>query len=409
MNVPKPTLGRALAEAADKADELAKFRNEFVFGEENVIYLDGNSLGRLTKKGRAQILKTADQEWGSGLIRSWGESWLSLPRTVGDKIAKLIGAKESEVLVSDSTSVNLFKLATAALKLRSRKVILTVADNFPSDLYILKGVGDLQIMPNIEALLDNLNEETAIVSLAHTCYKTGRIHDMRLITEAAHKAGAFVIWDISHSVGVIPLQLDNCFVDMAVGCTYKYLNGGPGSPAFLFVREEMIAHMENPIQGWFSHADPFQFKQEFEAAAGIERFLTGTPPILSMAALEPALDLILEAGIDRLRKKSFLLTEYVIALAHERLTKYGVEVVSPAEAGQRGSHVSFMHADAWQLSQALIEHGVVPDFREPNILRIGLAPIYTSFVEVYDAITMLENILANKLHSNYSVARSGVS
>lgn len=409
MSTPKPSLGRALAEAADKADELAKFRNEFVFGEENIIYLDGNSLGRLTKKGQQKLLRSIDEEWGTGLIRGWGHDWLLLGRRLGDKIAQIIGAKANEVLVSDSTSINLFKLITAAMKVHNRKVILTLADNFPSDLYILENAGELRIMKTVEQLLENLNEDTGVVSLTHTCYKTGQVFDMRLITEAAHKVGALVIWDLSHSAGVMPLQLDKHFVDMAVGCTYKYLNGGPGSPAFIFVREELLPHLENPIRGWFGHTDPFSFNPEYKPAETIEKFLTGTPPVLSMAALEPALDMILEAGLDRLRKKSFLLTEYVIALVQERLVKYGVEIASPAEGGKRGSHVALTHPEAWKLTQALIKHGVIPDFREPNILRIGLAPIYTSFVEVFDAITMLETILAENLHAKFLATRQSVS
>lgn len=409
MNEPKPNLGRSLAEAADRADELAKFRNEFVFGEENVIYLDGNSLGRLPKKGQERLTRTVQDEWGSRLVRGWVNGWLLEPRRAADKIARLIGAKEREVLVCDSTSVNLFKLATAALRVKNRKVILSLAGNFPSDLYVLGGVGELRTFGTVEELLHALTDEVGVVSLSHTCYKTGQVHDMGLITEEAQRVGAFVLWDLSHSVGVIPLQMNKYNVDMAVGCTYKYLNGGPGAPAFLYIREQLLPHLRNPIRGWFGHADPFGFQPEFKPAETIEKFMTGTPPVLSMAALEPALDVILEAGVDRIRKKSFLLTEYLIALVNERLTKYGVSVASPIESRKRGAHVALAHPDAWKLTQAMIAHGVIPDFREPDILRMGLAPIYTSFVEVYDAISMLENILANNLHVKYESSRAGVS
>ncbi len=398
-----------MAEAADKADELARFRNEFVFGEEHVIYLDGNSLGRLTKKGQLRLARAVEEEWGSRLVRGWVNGWLMEPRRSGDKIAQLIGAKKSEVVVCDSTSVNLFKLASAALRVKNRKVILSLAGNFPSDLYVLSGVGELRTFGTVEELLHALTEDTGLVSLSHTCYKTGQVHDMRLISEAAQKVGAFVLWDLSHSVGVMPLQMNKHNVDMAVGCTYKYLNGGPGAPAFLYVREELLPHLRNPIRGWFGHADPFGFQPEYKPSETIEKFMTGTPPVLSMAALEPALDIILEAGVDRIRKKSFLLTEYLIALVEERLAKYGVKVASPLESRKRGAHVALTHPDARKLSQALIAHGVIPDFREPDILRLGMAPIYTSFVEVYDAISMLENILANNLYAKYESSRVGIS
>ena len=409
MNVPKSTLGRALAEAADNADELAKFRNDFVFGEEHVIYLDGNSLGRLTRKGQERLNRCIGEEWGTSLVRGWVKGWLLEPRRAADKISRLIGAKESEVLVCDSTSVNLYKLAMAAMRVKGRKTIFSLSGNFPSDLYVLDGVGELRTFETVAELLHELNTDVGVVSLSHTCFKTGQVLDMRLINEEAQKVGAFVIWDLSHSVGVMPLHLNKYNADMAVGCTYKYLNGGPGAPAFLYVREELLPHMRNPIRGWFGHDDPFGFHPEFKPAESIEKFMTGTPPVLSMAALEHALDVILEAGVDRIRKKSFLLTEYVIALVNERLTKYGVTVASPLESRKRGSQVSLAHPEAWQLTQALIAHGVIPDFREPDILRIGLAPIYTSFVEVYDAITMLENILANNSHAKYVSARTGIS
>ena len=409
MSKPQSSIGRRLAEAADKADDLTRFRKEFVFGEEGVIYLNGNSLGRLSKRSQKALSKAIDEEWGTGLVRSWGTGWLSLPGNLGTKIAALIGAQPDEVLVADSTSINLFKLASAALKLRERKVIWTDSQNFPSDLYVLSGLAEVRVAQNISELLANIGDDTALVALTHTNYLSGEVHEMGAITEAVHKAGAFMLWDLSHSVGVMPLHLNTYHVDFAVGCTYKYLNGGPGAPAFLFVRQQLMTHLENPIRGWFGHEHPFRFSPEYEPASGISRFLTGTPPVLSMAALEPALDLIAEAGLEKLRKKAFLLTEYLITLLIERVAKYDVTILSPRDGQKRGAHVAVSHSAAWKIAQALKDQGVIPDFREPDILRFGLAPIYTSFLDVYDAVVCLETILAGGMQNNYSDNRVGVT
>ena len=400
---------REEARSLDRGDPLARFRGEFVFDGESPLYLDGNSLGRLPKRTAPAVERTVRAEWGSRLVRGWNEGWVDAPRRVGDKLARVLGASPGEVAVSDSTSVNLFKLAVAALRARpGRKTIVTDALNFPSDLYVLGGAADLlgggirvAVVPSRDGIAIDasdlesaITEDTALVSLSHVAYRSGFLHDMAAVTALAHAAGALVLWDVSHSVGVVPIDLEASGADLAVGCTYKYLNGGPGSPAFLFVRRSLQQALENPIRGWFSRHEPFSFHESYEPARDLSRFLVGTPPILSLAAAEAGVDLALEAGIDRAREKSVAQGEFLVRLWEALLEPRGVTLRSPREAAQRGSHVSFGHPEGLAIDRALIEEmEVIPDFRPPDVIRFGFAPLYTRFEDLYEAADRFRRVL----------------
>jgi len=405
------TSGYDEAVSLDGSDPLAGFRDRFVVGDPDLIYLDGNSLGRLPKTAPAIIDEVTHHHWGERLIRSWNEGWWELQLRLGDQIANLIGAADGEVIVSDSTSVNLYKLALAALDARpDRSVIVTDDLNFPTDLYILEGIAHrtgltLRVVESdgisgpIEQLADVIDSDTALMSLSHTVFKSGYTYDIAAMTEVAHKAGALVLWDCSHSVGVVPIDLGGASVDLAVGCTYKYLNGGPGSPAWLYVRSDLQDQLDNPITAWWGHADPFAFGLHFEAVSGIRRFHTGTMPILSLAAIEAGVGDVLDAGIDQIRAKSTLLSEYLIGQVEEHLVPLGFGLSTPRDVALRGSHVSVSHPDAWPITRALIEKAqVVPDYRTPDNLRFGLAPLYNSFVEVHTAVQRLRLIVETESH-----------
>jgi kynureninase len=420
--------GKALLEEArsrDRADPLARFRDEFVFDEEGPLYLDGNSLGRLPKRTAAAVEKTIRAGWGSRLVRGWNEGWVDAPRRVGDKLARILGARPGEVIVSDATSVNLFKLAVAALRARpGRKTIVTDALNFPSDLYVLGGAADLLgegrhvvVVPARDGItidtsdLDSaITEDTALVSLSHVAYRSGFLHDMAAVTAVAHAAGALVLWDVSHSAGVVPIDLEGSGADLAVGCTYKYLNGGPGSPAFLFVRRALQRALENPIRGWFSRHEPFSFRESYEPARDLSRFLVGTPPILSLAAAEAGVDLALEAGISPAREKSVAQGELLVRLWEALLEPRGVTLRSPREAARRGSHVSFGHPEGLAIDRALIEEmKVIPDFRPPDVIRFGFAPLYTRFEDLYEAADRFRDVLDGERFRRYAGAGPAVT
>ena len=413
------------AQSLDSSDPLAPYRDEFVIEEPALIYLDGNSLGRLPKRTRQRLREVVEHEWGERLIRGWREGWFEAPRRVGAKLARLIGAQADEVVVADSTSVNFFKLVVAALGARpGRRAVVSDELNFPSDLYLLQGAlrlagpdyrldlarsADGLTIPT-EAVTAALGADTALVALTHTAFKSGYVYDMAAVTEAAHAAGALMLWDLSHSVGALPVDLNGAGVDLAVGCTYKYLNGGPGAPAFLFVRRELQAQLVNPIWGWFGQQGQFDFKLNYEPAAGIGRFMVGTPPLLSLLAVEPAVDLMLEAGIERLRAKSVAQTEYLIALWEELLQPLGVRLNSPRDAAVRGSHVSLGHPEALRIDRALIEEmHVIPDFRYPDNLRLGIAPLYTSFQDIYEGLTRMRTVLVEKRYEKYPLERPEVT
>lgn len=410
----------AYALAMDEQDELAHFRARFVIDDPDLIYLDGNSLGRLPLASAERLAQIVQHEWGNRLIRSWNEGWIELPQRVGAKIGRITGAQPHELIIADSTSVNLFKLVTAALRLQQtdqpdKTVVITDNLNFPSDIYILQGVLDLlggftlQIVPvdplvgATEAIVAAIDERTALVALSHTAFKSGYVYDMAQITAAAHAAGSLALWDLSHSVGAVPVDLNGDSADFAVGCTYKYVNGGPGAPAFLYVREALHERVRNPISGWFGQNDMFAFGLDYAPAQGIGRFLTGTPPLLSLAAIEPGIDLLLEAGMTKVRAKSVRQTEFLIALWHDLLAPLDFTLNSPIDAALRGSHVSLGHAEALRIDLALIEAlNVLPDFRAPDNLRLGIAPLYTSFGNIYQAVLRMKRVVDERLYERFS-------
>lgn len=384
------------AKALDAADALAVYRERF-FVPEGVIYLDGNSLGCLPKATPARIAEVVEREWGRDLITSWNKAdWIAMPQRIGGKIAPLIGAKPHEVVAADSTSVNLFKLIAAALDMRpGRTAVLSEPGNFPTDLYMIEGLerqglAERRLVPR-EALEDALGEDVALLLLTHAHYKTGALFDMAALTRAAHEAGALVLWDLSHSGGALPVDLNACGADFAVGCGYKYLNGGPGAPAYAFVAERHHPALAQPLSGWMGHAAPFAFSDDYTPAPGIDRLLCGTPPVIQMAALEVGVDLIAEIGVERLWAKSRALSEvFRLCLAEHGVT---LDLVSPEDPMQRGSQLSFRHAEAYAICQALIARGVIGDFRDPDILRFGFAPAYLRFEDIARAACHLAEVL----------------
>lgn len=418
------TTDLAYAQQLDTEDPLAHFRDAFVIDDPDLIYLDGNSLGRLLKKNSRYAQDLIERQWGKRLIRGWNEGWIELQAQIGGKIGQLIGANADEVIVADSTSINLFKLALAAVQFNNgRSKIVTDDLNFPSDLYILQAVARLagrplqvQIIPSdgihgpVEALAQAIDDDTALVALSHTVFKSSYTYDMSAITQLAHQAGSLMLWDMSHSAGSVPADLHAANVPLAVGCTYKYLNGGPGSPAFLYVQREWQAKLGNPITGWMGHESMFDFALDYHRDAGLRHFLTGTPPILSTALIEPGVDLLLEAGMDRLRAKSMQQTSYLINLWQAWLEPLGFSLKSPDDAVQRGSHVSLGHPDGWRISQALIKDmHVIPDFRKPDNIRLGIAPIYTRFADIHEAMRRLRLVMDDKLFERYSLAENVVT
>ena len=384
------------ARCLDAGDPLKEFRERFDVPE-GVIYLDGNSLGCLPKATPERLEQVVREEWGRDLIRSWNSAgWIDLSSKIGTKIAPLIGARADEVIACDSTSINLFKLISAALAMRpGRKVVLSEPGNFPTDLYMIEGLerqglAERRLAPR-EALADAPDGDVALLLLTHTHYKTGELFDMAALTHAAHEAGALVLWDLSHSGGALPVDLNGCEADFAVGCGYKYFNGGPGAPAYAFVAERHLKAARQPLTGWMGHAAPFAFSDDYEAALGVEKLLCGTPPILGLAALEVGVDLVAEIGVDRLYEKSQALSEFFRQCLSER----GVvlDLVSPTDPDARGSQLSFRHEEAYAICQALIARGVIGDFRDPDILRFGFAPAYLRFEDMAEAARHLAEVL----------------
>jgi kynureninase len=396
---------RAYAGELDAGDPLAGFRDRFVRDGESLIYLDGNSLGMLPLATAERIGQVVRQEWGGGLIRSW-EHWIGLPLRTGDLLGRgLLGAGPGQVAVCDSTTVNLYKLARAALDARpGRTVILTDDDNFPTDRYVLAGVAaergaqlklmqtDLDAGLSVDAVRAAVTASTALVCLSHVAYRSGALADMALITQIAHERGALVLWDLCHSAGAVPVDLDGCGADLAVGCTYKYLNAGPGAPAFLYVRRELAERLRQPVHGWFGQRNQFAMGPSYDPAPGIGQFLTGTPDIIGTAAVGEGVRLLAEAGIGRLRRKGQRLTGYLIALADAWLAPLGFTLASPRDPDRRGSHVCLHHPDAAAITRALIEVGVVGDYRTPDRLRLGPAPITTSFTDVWHAMDRIRKL-----------------
>ncbi len=391
----------AAVEAMDAADPLRFMRDRFVLPE-GVVYLDGNSLGAASPAAYAELEKAAREEWGQDLIRSWNKAgWFDMPVALGDRIGRLIGAAAGQTVVTDTTSINVFKAVHAAMGLRpGRNVIVAEGGSFPTDLYMAEGVASTRPgavlrlegvhAPEIEELID---DSVAVVLVNHVNYKSGELRDMAALTKRAHDVGALVVWDLCHTAGALPVELDRSNADFAVGCTYKYINGGPGAPAFIYVAERHLGTATQPLSGWWGHARPFAFEQSYDGDAGIRRFQCGTQGILSMRALKGALDVWDDVDMAALRKKSIALTDLFIQLVEAKCAGYGLVLESPREGTRRGSQVSFAHENAYAIMQALIERGVIGDFRAPATLRFGFTPLYIGFKDVWKAVELLEDIL----------------
>ena len=399
--------------ALDARDPLAALRAQFALPE-GVIYLDGNSLGVLPAAAAARVQQAVQDEWGHGLIRSWNSAgWVDLPQRIGEKIGRLIGAGPGQTLAGDSTSVNLYKVLSSAIEIvksggeSQRRVIVSERSNFPTDLYIAQSLAaqhgfTLELVEPHE-IAAQFDTRLAILMLTHVNYRTGRMHDMTALTRAAHACGALAVWDLAHSAGAVPVDLNGADADFAVGCGYKYLNGGPGAPAFLWVHPRNLQRMERdglwqPLTGWFGHVAPFEFAPDYRPASGITRFACGTPPVLSLTALDAGVDTVLAAeplgGMAALRRKSLALTSLFITLVEERCGGHGLSIVTPRTEGERGSQVNLSRAEgAYAIVQALIARGVIGDFRAPDNLRFGFTPLYTRYVDVWDAVEHLRQVL----------------
>lgn len=388
----------------DQRDDLALFRDEFYLAE-GMIYLDGNSLGAMPLSAKDRALDVMTREWGQDLITSWNKNnWFQLTEKIGDKIASLIGAGRGEVVACDATGINLYKLLSMALDLRlDRKVIVMEGSNFPTDNYTAQGLikqldsGHEIRFAEKDDILAAITEDVAVVSLTQVHYKTGHLLDMKAITDKAHEVGALVIWDLCHSAGALPVDLNSCEVDFALGCGYKYLNGGPGAPAFLFVAKRHQGKVTQPLTGWWGHAAPFAFEQDYRPADNIRQMLTGTQPILSLAVLECGLDIFCRADMAKIREKSMNLCNYFIDLVEQHCGEYGLVLATTRHREDRGSQVSFCHGNGFAIMQALIADNVMGDFRAPDIVRFGFTPLYTRYVDVWDAVMRLKNIMENDL------------
>ena len=385
----------------DAEDPLAAFRDRFDLPD-GVLYLDGNSLGALPSATPQRLAEVTRQEWGQGLIRSWNAAdWIGAPQRVGGKIARLIGAETDEVIVADSTSVNLYKLLSAGLTASpGRRVILSEPGNFPTDLYIAQGLAAADASVSVRTLprdeIIAAASPDTLVMLTHVHYKTGQKFDMRAVTQAVQAKGGMILWDLSHSAGAVELELSANSVDLAVGCGYKYLNGGPGAPAFLYVAQRHQAALRSPLSGWMGHAAPFAFGDDYAPAPGLDRFLCGTPPILSLAALECGVDLFLEADMTAVTEKSQRLCDLFIAWVEDHCAGCGLTLLTPRDPASRGSHVSFAHANGYDVMQALIARGVIGDYREPNAMRFGFTPLYLGYADVWRAVQVLKDILTTR-------------
>lgn len=418
----------SLAKEYDSKDDLKKYRKEFYEPNSNLIYLDGNSLGKLPIKTIEHLNNVISNQWGDRLIKSWNENWYDLAKRVGGKISKIIGAGEDEVIVADSTSINLYKLVYSALKLNNKKnKIVTDEFNFPSDHYIIEGIlnqftseykfeiiksNDGITIP-IENLISKIDNNTSLIVLSHAAFKSCFLYDIEEITNLAHKKGALILWDLSHSVGVVDIELNKSKVDFAIGCTYKYLNGGPGAPAFLYVRKDLLSKIISPIWGWFGDQNPFEFNLNYKPAEGINKFLVGTPPILSLAAIDSSIDLVIEAEISNIRNKSIKLSEFFLQLFFDKLANHNFKLGSPRDYRNRGSHVSIQHKEAYRICKAMMDEKneivIIPDFRAPNNIRLGFSPLYNSFEDIWKVVNTIESIIVQKTYLTYENNISGVT
>jgi kynureninase len=397
---------RERAEVLDERDPLRDFREQFIFDRDGV-YLDGNSLGCLPRATPARVAGVIAEQWGRRGIRGWEEGWMDLPSAVGERVAQVaLGAAPEQTIIGDSTTVCFYKLAAAALDARpGRTRIVTDVDNFPTDRYVLEGLASARGLeidwlrfdgahgPTAPAVAGALDERTALVSFSHVSYRSAHIAPLAEISALARSAGALTLWDLSHSAGSVPLALDADGAGLAVGCTYKYLHGGPGAPAYMYVATELQSALRQPIWGWLGRRDPFEMGPGFEPAPGMHAFTSGTPPVPALVAVDEGARVVGEAGIEAIRAKGIDLTEYAIALADERLSNLGVTVASPRDPDNRGAHVALAHRKAAQLCRRLIERGVIVDFRRPDVIRLGLAPLTTRFVDVWDGIEALRELL----------------
>ena len=398
--------------AADAGDSLSRFRERFILPE-GVIYLDGNSLGPRPVGALERVQEVVTAEWGEGLIRSWNTAgWFDLPGRLGDKLAQLIGGSPGDTVVTDTTSLNLFKALASAIRIQQidhpdRRVIVTERDNFPSDIYIAEGIADflnsvaeesgvqyeVRLIDDTLPLHEALDESTAVIALSHVNYRTGAMWDMAAVTTQAHSLGALAIWDLAHSAGAVTVDLNGANADYAVGCTYKYLNGGPGSPGFIWVNARHQDRSWQPLSGWWSHTKPFDMADTYTPAKDINGFLCGTQPIAALAMLEPGLDIMLDADPDALRAKSLRLTDLFISLVEQRCGDHPLELITPRDHATRGSHVSFRHPEGYAVMSALIARGVIGDYREPKVLRFGITPLYLGYADIWDSVEILRDIL----------------
>jgi len=398
---------------ADRTDPLRSFRDLFDIPP-GLIYLDGNSLGPLPWAARRRASDVVSSEWGHGLISSWNtHDWFALPGRIGDKIARLIGGTPGSCVATDTTSINVFKALAAALRLQAqdaprRRVIVSERENFPSDLYMIEGIVDLlgerdgrpyelRLVDDEHPLADALDDDVAVVLLTGVNYRTGTWWDMDATTAQIHAAGALAVWDLCHSIGAVPIDVTAADADFAVGCTYKYLNGGPGSPAFVWVSPKHAARAKQPLSGWWGHARPFEMAVGYDPAPGAASFLVGTQPIISLAAMEAGVDIALSVDEQQVRAKSLALTDLFIELVETRLARHPLTLITPRDHGSRGSHVSFLHPEGYAVMQALIARGVIGDYREPHVLRFGITPLYLGYADVWDAVEALRIVLDDQL------------
>ncbi|PRZ40433.1 kynureninase [Antricoccus suffuscus] len=413
--------GHDFARALDAADPLRPYRDWFVYADDT-IYLDGNSLGRLPKGTPARLQEVVGDQWGRSLIRSWPR-WTEFATAVGDRLGReVLGVDDGQVAISDSTTVNLYKLINAALDLRpDRRTILIEKDNFPTDLYVVQGIAqargitcvyldsDIDRGVDVSLVADALSDDVALVVLSHVAYRSGALADMVSITAAAHEAGALTLWDLCHSAGSVRIPLREATADFAVGCTYKYLNAGPGAPAYLYVRRDLQSQARQPIWGWFSQRDQFGMDQQYAAADGMARFLTGTPNMLGIASVDEGLNAIADAGIGQIQEGGRLLTGYAQLLADEWLRPLDFAVASPRQPSRRGAHLTLHHEQAWQVCQAMIARDVVPDFRTPDRLRLGFSPLTTSYDEVWRGLDQIRQIVQVGEHLAFPTERAAVT
>lgn len=398
--------------ALDASDPLAAFRGEF-FLPDNIIYLNGNSLGAMPLAAAQRARRVVEHEWAEGLIGSMNSAgWYELPSTLGRKIAPLVGAKDNEVVLTDAVGINLYKVVAAALQLQpERRVIVMEGSNFPTNNYTVQGLvrslglGHTIRFAEKDEILDAIDDDVAVVCITHVHYKTGHIHDMAAITARARAVGAATVWDLCHSVGAMPVELNACNVDFAVACTYKYVNCGPGAPSLLFVAERHHGKVTQPLTGWYSHADPFAFERDYRPMPDVRQMLSGTQPTLSLSVAEIGIDIMLRADMHEIRAKSMRLTELFVTLLEDRCRGYGFELISPRDASKRGSQVAFHNDNGYAIVRALHEHGVICDFRAPGKTRFGFAPLYIRYVDVWDAVDRLHSILVNDIwkDSKYQV------